>query len=75
MAPHSACGATAAEAVREITTAYDGFFLFDFVAPGDYSLRVSPQQLKTLNLAVDQSHAITIKGDGTIVGGQDFVLQ
>lgn len=61
--------------VREISTAYDGFFLFDFVAPGDYSLRVSPEQLAALNLAANQVHAITIKGDSTIVSGQDFVLR
>lgn len=61
--------------VQEITTAYDGFFLFDFVAPGEYSLRISPEQLAELELTVDQVRAITIRGNGTIVSGQDFVLQ
>lgn len=63
------------ELVREISTAYDGFFLFDFVVPGDYTLRVSPQQLTTLNLSSDATHAITIRGDGTVMSGQDFTLR
>lgn len=63
------------DVVREIKTAYDGFFLFDFVPPGDYSLRVSPEQLQTLDLSADQVHAISIKGDGTVVSGQDFILR
>lgn len=61
--------------VREISTAYDGFFLFDFVSPGDYTLRVSPDQLTALNLATDQSYDVTIRGDGTVVSGRDFTLQ
>lgn len=61
--------------VREISTAYDGFFLFDFVAPGDYTLQVSSEQMQTLKLAADRSYAITIKGDGTIASGQNFLLK
>ncbi|HEY9081610.1 hypothetical protein [Magnetovibrio sp.] len=61
--------------VRELETAYDGFFLFDFVAPGLYTLRVSPEQLQSLELSVDTERTIQIDGGGTIVSGQDFVLK
>lgn len=61
--------------VRELESAYDGFFLFDFVAPGRYKLRVSPEQMSTLGLGVDQEYALEIDGGGTIVSGKDFVLQ
>ncbi|PHS78136.1 MAG: hypothetical protein COB59_08735 [Rhodospirillaceae bacterium] len=61
--------------VREMITAYDGFYLFDFVTPGEYTLRVSPDQLQKLKLVADQSHTISIKGNGTVVSGQDFVLR
>lgn len=63
------------QVTREVITAYDGFYLFDFVAPGDYTLRVSPDQLKTLKLSAKPTHDIKIKGNGTIVSGQDFILK
>lgn len=59
---------------REVKTAYDGFFLFDFVRPGRYTLRVSPDQLRLLGLISDHQYEIEIRGDGTILSGQDFVL-
>ncbi|MEQ8664155.1 MAG: carboxypeptidase-like regulatory domain-containing protein [Rhodospirillales bacterium] len=62
------------EVVREEQTAYDGFFLFDFVRPGRYTLRVAPEQLMLLGLVTDTSYEIEIRGDGTVVSGQDFVL-
>ena len=61
--------------VRELETAYDGFFLFDFVAPGTYKLRISPEQMQTLGLGVDIEYDVEIDGGGTIVSGQDFVLK
>jgi hypothetical protein len=60
--------------VREIRSAYDGFFLFDFVPPGAYTLRISPDQLSSLGLQTDDEHAIEIGGDGTIVSGMKFML-
>ncbi len=62
------------ELVRELKTAYDGFFLFDFVPPGDYTLRVDPDQMALLGLIADTEYPIEIQGDGTIVSGQDFLL-
>jgi len=61
--------------VRKITTAYDGFYLFDFVVPGEYTLRISPDQLKKLKLTADKSYPILIKGNGTVISSQDFVLR
>lgn len=62
------------EIVRELKTAYDGFFLFDFVRPGRYTLRVAPEQLNLLGLMADTNYQLEIYGDGTIVSGQDFLL-
>lgn len=61
--------------LRELESAYDGFFLFDFVAPGKYTLRVSPEQMDALGLGVDKEYSVEIDGGGTIVSGQDFVLK
>ena len=62
------------EVVRELKTAYDGFYLFDFVRPGKYTLRVAPEQLNLLGLMADNRYEVEIYGDGTIVSGQDFLL-
>jgi len=61
--------------VREVESPYDGFFLFDFVAPGAYTLRVAPEQVQGLGLSVDQEYDIQSDGGGSIVSGQDFVLK
>lgn len=63
------------EVVRELKTAYDGFFLFDFVRPGRYTLRINPNQMNLLGLMADTDYDIEIYGDGTIVTGQDFIVR
>ncbi len=60
--------------VREVRSAYDGFFLFDFVRPGAYRLRIAPDQAEALGIRLQQERAVAIKGDGTIASGQDLVL-
>jgi len=61
--------------VREVKSAYDGFYLFDFLRPGAYSLRINPEQLMRLGLIGQEAQAVSIEGDGTILSGQDFTLQ
>ncbi len=61
--------------VDEAKSAYDGFFLFEFVRPGRYTVRVAPEQLVRLGFAVSAEREIEIDADGTIASGIDFVLQ
>ncbi len=61
--------------IQEVKSAYDGFFLIDFVRPGKYRLRVSPGQMKSLGLKEDRQYDITIEGDGPVFNGQDFFLE
>ena len=61
--------------VKETRTAYDGFYLLDFIRPGAYTLRISPDQIKRLKLAEPDAQAIEIGGDGTILNGMDFFLE
>jgi len=63
------------EVIREARSAYDGFFLFEFVIPAHYTLRIDPEQLEELNLTVDGERPITIEGDGTVVSGQEMFLR
>ena len=61
--------------VRELRSAFDGFYLMEFVPPGAYSLRINPEQLTKLGLVTEGVRRATIEGDGTVISGQDFVLR
>ena len=61
--------------VRELRSAFDGFYLMEFVPPGAYSLRINPDQLTKLGLVTEGARRATIDGDGTVISGQDFVLR
>ncbi len=60
--------------VARTRSVFDGFFLFEFVRPGDYLVRVDPDQLSRLGMRSTGGRAASIKGNGTIVGGLTFVL-
>lgn len=60
--------------VRTQRSAYDGFYLFQFVPPGRYQVRIDPMQLRALDLMVVEELAAEITGDGNIVGNQRIVL-
>lgn len=54
--------------------AFDGFSLFQFVAPGKYTVRVGPAQFTALDLLSADDPEVEITGDGTIAGEQRIVL-
>ena len=60
--------------VARTKSVFDGFYLFSFVRPGDYSVRVDPAQLERLGLASTGARKAKIEGDGTIVSGIAFTL-
>ena len=60
--------------MQEVETAYDGFYLFESVLPGQYTVRVSPAQLERLDLRSSPPIAVRIGGDGTVVSGVEFTL-
>ncbi len=60
--------------VKQTRTAYDGFYLLDFIRPGSYSLRIDPEQVARLGLQLPESETIEIAGDGTILNAKDFFL-
>lgn len=61
--------------VYQTETAFDGFYLLDFVKPGTYTLRVDPNQIKQLRLSPPKETEIVIGGDGTILNGMDIILE
>ncbi|MGA7617405.1 MAG: carboxypeptidase-like regulatory domain-containing protein [Thermoanaerobaculia bacterium] len=59
-----------------VRTAYDGFFDFTKVEPGEYHLRASETQRGIWkNAVLPKPKAITIGRDGTIVDGADLTLE
>ncbi|QDG51402.1 hypothetical protein FIV42_11815 [Persicimonas caeni] len=63
------------EVVDTTETAFDGFYLFDFIEPGAYTVRVSPEQWRKLRFEQPDEHAVEIGVDGTVVSGQDIALR
>jgi hypothetical protein len=55
-------------------SAWDGFYIVPAVPPGNYLLRISPQQLKQLNLADPGMRKVAVSSDGAFVNGIDFFL-
>lgn len=62
------------DVVKEVRSQYDGFYLLDFLRPGRYTLRIDPEQLARLKLPDVPVRAVEIGNDGTILGGEDFVI-
>jgi hypothetical protein len=60
--------------VASMSSASDGYYVITGVLPGDYLLRVAPEQLKRLGLSDTGMHMITIRPDGTVLNGRDFYV-
>jgi Tetratricopeptide repeat len=56
------------------TTGSDGYYIVPSVLPGNYKLRISPDQLSRLDLKDPGAQPITMSPDGDFVNGVDFVL-
>lgn len=54
------------------TSAADGYYVMTGILPGDYVLRVAPEQLRRLGLQDPGAQAITIGPDGTVLNGRDL---
>jgi hypothetical protein len=61
--------------VASMSSASDGYYVITGVLPGEYLLRVAPDQLKRLGLSDTGMHMITIGPDGTVLNGRDFYIQ
>lgn len=66
---------SARKVVATIASAGDGYYVITGIFPGDYFLRVAPEQLKRLGLSDTGMHLISIAPDGTILNGRDLYVQ
>ena len=58
--------------VASAVSASDGYYVITGIFPGEYFLRVAPEQLKRLGLTDTGMHMITIGKDGTVLNGRDL---
>ncbi len=63
------------EVVKEVKSEFDGFYLLDFVRPGKYVLRVSPDQVERLKLLAPPELAVVVEPEGNVVSGIDITLE
>lgn len=65
--------------IREVLSSYDGFYLFDRLTPGQYTVSLEHEQLQKLQLVSNASAMeatkITLKGNGDIHSGVDFIIK
>ena len=59
----------------EVKSEFDGFYLFTFVRPGKYILRVNPEQIERLNLKTSPQQEVVITAKGNVESGRDMVLE
>ncbi len=62
------------EVIATEKTAYDGFYLFLNIFPGNYKVRISPDQLEKFDIALADTIDANIEGDGSVLNGLDFYL-
>jgi len=55
-------------------TAYDGFYLFLNIFPGNYKVCIAPSQLKKFGINMSDTIGAIIESDGTVLNGLDFYL-
>lgn len=60
---------------QETKAAYDGYFLFTAVVPGEYDLRIDPADVARLALVNPPKRTVKIGADGTVVNGVDLALR
>jgi outer membrane usher protein FimD/PapC len=57
------------------TSGGDGYFVLSNVVPGDYQLRVSPEQLKQLHMHAAGGQKLTVTADGSFVNGRELIVE
>jgi outer membrane usher protein FimD/PapC len=55
-----------------ITSAADGYYVMTGIFPGNYVLRVAPDQLERLGLQESTTHTVTIGPEGSVLNGRDL---
>ena len=63
---------TGGKVAATIGSGADGYYVMTGIFPGQYRLRIDPEQLKRLKLQDAGTHSITIGPDGSVLNGRDL---
>lgn len=58
--------------VSTVRSANDGYYIIPAVKPGNYQVRVSPEQLEKLGLGVGEIRKVVMQAKGDFISGLDF---
>ena len=61
--------------VQQTRSEYDGFYLFEKVTPGDYSVRVSPEDGRYGKLAFSGGAGVSIGEEGSVISDNNIVIK
>ncbi|MDH5710371.1 MAG: hypothetical protein OEZ15_01735 [Gammaproteobacteria bacterium] len=61
--------------IKMAETAYDGFYVLSHIPMGEYTVRISREQLNKLGLISPSEERISINGDEPLINGIDFILK
>lgn len=60
--------------VQETRSEFDGFYLFEQVVAGSYTLRIAPKELEKRKM-ISNEYLLTISGIGDIYSNRDFLIK
>jgi hypothetical protein len=56
------------DVIASVRTEYDGYFFMERVAPGQYRIRIDPDQAAKLNIGLASDVPVTASADGGLIG-------
>lgn len=65
----------ALEVVATTATAWDGFYIFSAIPPGQYWLQASPEQMRQSGWAANGFHVVDVPTSGDFVSGVDLWIE
>ena len=61
--------------IKKTKTAFDGYYLFDMVPLGSYTVRIAGDQIKRLNLLPINAQKVTLTQENPVISGIEFILE
>lgn len=61
--------------IKTTQSAFDGFYLFSAIPPGEYYLSFAADDIEALSVSSPSPEKIVIGYDGTVIYGKDYVLK
>ena len=61
--------------IKKTKTAFDGYYLFDMVPLGNYTVRIAEEQIKRLYLLPVNPQDVTLTKENDTISGVEFVLE